>query len=204
MRFMPILAVLMALILAACGSDDPSSSPAASVETSTDASPDLSPGENGQAMNSYAIIGTEYAFEDVPSEVPAGSELIFINEGQEAHEMLVVRRNDDSTVSFEEVARMDQTSAEAEIQIIGQVVAAPGETAPESIVLTEPGDYALICFFPIAPGEDDDADDLTQHFKEGMLATFTVTSGNGVDPGTSPSDDMDDDNDMDEASPGDS
>ena len=85
MRFIPILAVLLALLLAACSGDDPSSSPAPSIDASESASPDMSPGESSEAMNSYAIIGTEYAFEDVPDEVPAGSELIFINEGEEAH-----------------------------------------------------------------------------------------------------------------------
>ena len=170
MRVISILAVLVVLLLAACDADT-TSSPAASGDPSMEASP----GESGEA-GVYTIVGNEYSFANVPDAVPVGSSLTFDNQGEEAHEMVVLRRNDDSTLSFEEIANLDSEAAQNEVTIVGLATAPAGEAGADSVTLTEPGDYALICFFPMVENTTNESPiPLRQHFMEGMLATFTVT-----------------------------
>jgi plastocyanin len=190
--------VLAALLIAACGpggvaSPSPEApaapaspaaeSPAAPASPEAPASPDTSPSPAASpAGETIEIVGVDYAFEGVPPTIPAGATLSFRNDGQEVHELVLVRRNDDVSTTFEELLQMPQEEVEQLVTIAGYAVAAKGETAQQTVPVGEPGDYAMVCFVPVGmtemPSEDPGASppDATgpPHFTQGMLSLVTV------------------------------
>ena len=133
----PAVAVVVMAILAACGGSD---------------------GADGLVE----VTGRDYVFEGVPKTADAGAELTFTN-GSEAefHEMLVLRIVDGEERSLEELLALPEEESESLADFHGILVAMPGEDGsnPEgdgdSIVLDEPGRYAVLCFIP--QGADPDA-----------------------------------------------
>ena len=101
----PAAGLLASLALAGCAaaqSPSPSAAspaassaaPSASASAVASASGGASPGGSA-AEADVTVSGVEYAFEDLPESVDAGTVLGFQNEGQEVHEMTVFRVNDD-------------------------------------------------------------------------------------------------------------
>lgn len=199
----------LALALAACAGDDSGASPGATTDTSPAASPFESPGvplpddspsaspsespaaspSGSPAGDAVEVVGVEYAYEEAPAEVSSGTTFAFRNDGSELHEMVVIRRNDDATASFEELLTMPPGEAEQQVSIIGSVFAEPGAAAPDTLTVEQAGDYAMVCFVPVGmvaiPSEDPNASPDPAatpvesfgppHFTQGMLHTFTVT-----------------------------
>ena len=58
-----------------------------------------------------AVTAQDYHFEGLPSSVPAGTSLTLTNAGHEVHELLVVRKNDGVTESFDELLALPQEEA---------------------------------------------------------------------------------------------
>jgi hypothetical protein len=115
------------------------------------------------------VTAVEYAFEGVPETIGAGTVAFsFSNEGGEEHEMILVKKAEGVTQSFEEIANLPEEESESLVEFRGATYAAPGE---ESSALAEldPGEYAMLCFIPV--GGDDSA---PPHFTKGMLQEFTV------------------------------
>ena len=115
------------------------------------------------------VTGVEYAFEGVPDSVPAGTvAFTFSNEGEEPHEMLLFRKVDGETASFEEIFSGPEEESEGKIEFAGATFAEPGD---EGSALTDlsAGDYAMVCFVPVGGGEDG-----PPHVSEGMFKEFTV------------------------------
>ena len=166
MRIVLLLAIASLALVGCQADDDPTPRPAASTAAGTDAD--------------YTIVGTEFAFQEVPESIPAGSTIGFVNSGQEDHEMIVLYKNDDSDISFEDHFLFEQGDTELETATVGRLVAGPGEVANATVTLDEPGEYALLCFFPVAadgdPRESDNPDTQSYHHQEGMFATFVVTA----------------------------
>ena len=135
------------------------------------------------------VIATDYLFQDLPTSLPVGTTLTLENQGTEFHELLVARRNDGVTRSWDELLVMPQEEAFQYITVVGgpePLVAEPGSTASGSIVITKTGDYLAACFIPqgSAPGDRAGASPRAStfgppHFMLGMRQTFT-----GTDPGT--------------------
>jgi plastocyanin len=127
------------------------------------------------------VTGVEYRFDGVPATATAGTVLGFTNAGQEAHELVAVRRNDDVTMSFQELLALPQEEALSMVSIAGGVTANPGETADATVTLAEPGTYALLCFVPVGMTEIPESLDPNAslptgapHFTQGMIAEVTV------------------------------
>lgn len=128
------------------------------------------------------VTGTEYDFEGLSEEIEAGqTAFTFTNEGQEQHELVVVRINDDVTESLEEIAQLPEEEAFTKVEVKGFAMAPPGGT-DHTFVDLEPGRYGALCFFPVgstpealaAVEESGEEIDAPPHFSEGMLAEFTV------------------------------
>jgi plastocyanin len=169
------LAVALAFATAACagGSASPAASAAASPAASASASADV------------MVTAVDFAFENVPAEIPSGTTLGLTNNGQEVHEMVVVRKLPTTTQSFEELLAMPQDQALGLVQDIGVAFAEPGATSTEVVTTGEAGDYLMVCFIPAGttslPSIDPASSEMPSlgtgapHFTLGMLKEFTVT-----------------------------
>ena len=117
-------------------------------------SPDI---ESGPVIE---VTAQDYHFEGLPTSVPAGSSLTLTNAGAELHEIILVRKNDGVTESFDELLALPEEEAFQKVTTAGVLFAAPGESASmgidatgapapmKSITLVHEGEYLAICFIP--------------------------------------------------------
>jgi hypothetical protein len=180
---------------------DGSPSPGAEGSPSAPAAPTIPPGPT------IFVAGVEYAYTGLPTSVPVGASLSFVNRGSEVHELAIARRNDDTTESWEELLQLPEEEALSKVTLVGALVALPGQSARGSLVTPQEGDYLAVCFIPQgttslppqgAPGEtgapapspepaatgapgESPAAAGPPHFVLGMQQQFTVTA-----PGSSP------------------
>lgn len=132
-------------------------------------------------LASVEVLATDYAFSGLPSELPAGPTMIELaNDGAELHELLVMRKNDGVTESFEAIIELPQEEAMELVTIVGSVVALPGGAGVMTTDLTS-GDYLAICFLPtgltpeVAEIPEGSAPPLgPPHFVHGMMQELTV------------------------------
>ena len=205
----------LAFTFAACGSDDDSSAttaaPAATAEAATEdttvadtavadtavadtAVDDTMVGDTAAEGAVIEIEAVDYAFENLPASVPAGTRLVLTNGSQaEMHELVAIRLPDDETRPVEELVQLPEAEISA---IIGSappaavLLAAPGGEQIAAVgdgTLTEPGRYIVICAIP--SGADPEAyleaaaasaegppevEGGPPHFVHGMFAELTV------------------------------
>jgi plastocyanin len=192
--FSLLLAASLLLILAACSTNEaggspsasPSSLPASSAPAASPsaaspgaASPAASPEASGSAVE---VVGVDYAFQGIPPTATVGTSFSLRNEGNEAHELVLVRKNPDVTLSFEELLELPEDQALNQVAFLGQVAANPGETASGTVTADAPGDYLAICFVPQgltelpegSLGPDASLPAGAPHFTLGMRQEFTV------------------------------
>lgn len=126
------------------------------------------------------IRGVEYMFEDVPDTLEGGVVgFDFQNAGNEVHEMIVFRINDDSDATIEELLELPEEEAQEMATFVGAAFAAPGENDMSFIDL-EPGRYGIVCFIPVGTVdmemlEGEEAPEGPPHFTQGMHKEFEVT-----------------------------
>ncbi len=121
------------------------------------------------------VTATEYAFDGIPSELSTGVLGVeFTNDGEEFHELAVVRKNDGVTQTFEELLELSEEEAGEFITEVGGTVAPPGRNSPALLELTEPGEYLAACFIPVGATPDTEEADGPPHFTQGMTVEFTV------------------------------
>jgi uncharacterized cupredoxin-like copper-binding protein len=200
-RLLAPACLTLALAAAACGgaastpSASTAASAAASVAASASASPAASPAASSDASASPAasasagaevtVTAVDFKFEGVPAQVPTGTPMRLVNQGQEVHEMVVVRKLPTTTQSFEELLAMPGDEAQSLVENVGVAFAEPGQTAADVVTAGEPGDYLMVCFIPAGttslPSMDPNASEAPSlgtgapHFTLGMLQEFTVT-----------------------------
>lgn len=132
------------------------------------------------------VTAIEYAYTGLPTSLPAGTSLGMTNAGAEVHELVLVRIGDDVTATLEELLAMPEEESNKLVSFLGVAVASPGESAPETITLDQPGSYIFLCFIPVGtttlPSLAPDATpnesllpDGPPHFVQGMVAEFSVT-----------------------------
>lgn len=120
------------------------------------------------------VTAVEYEFQGIPDTLPAGKvNVAFTNGGEEVHEFVVVRRNDDVTDPFEDILALDEEEALAKVTDIGFTFATQGEHGAAFLDL-EPGDYAAVCFVPVGSVDPEAEVDGPPHFTQGMLVEFSV------------------------------
>lgn len=94
------------------------------------------------------VVGTEYAFTGLPDSVPAGTAFGFDNQGVELHQLLVVRKNEGVTESWDELMTLPDEEANSKVTFIADLIAGPGKVSPGTFAIDEAGDYFAVCFIP--------------------------------------------------------
>jgi uncharacterized cupredoxin-like copper-binding protein len=155
----------------------------------------VEPAASVPAGPAITVVATDYHFGGLPTTVPVGTTLSLVNEGQELHELVMFRKNDGVTQSFEELLQLPDEEALQYVTMVGEMplFAAPGQTAEGVLALTQEGEYIALCFIPQGmtefPSESADPSSFPSgppHFALGMVQTFTVTAA-GTEPGPLPS-----------------
>ena len=195
-RLAPLaIAGALALTLVACGDDDdatPATTAAAAAPTTAGTD------HSTMAMDHpvVAIDAIDYRFDNMPTDVKAGTKFSFKNTStKEFHEMVAIRIPDTEKRSVQELTTLTEEETDA---IFGDTmpafvfVAPPGEEGMPVVgdgTITEPGRYAVICSIPV--GADPakvaeamqtegsgppDLGDGAPHFTNGMFAELNVTA----------------------------
>lgn len=185
-------AAALGVALVACGDDDDAASDTTAAAPTTAAGSATTAGGDHPTV---AVEGVDYAFENLPEEIAAGTQLTFTNASTaEFHEMVVIRIPDDETRPVEELLQLPEEELGA---IFGDAppalvaVAGPGEEGMPVVgdgTINEPGRYVVSCFVPVgadpqavadamqaAGDEQPDLGDGPPHFTAGMWAELTVT-----------------------------
>lgn len=116
--------------------------------------------------------GVDYGFTGIPATIPAGRVgLRFTNETEhdEAHELVLFRRQPGADEPVEELFALPEEESMAKVAMAGVVFAdRPGQEAIGMFDL-EPGRYIAVCFIPTG-GEDG-----PPHLTSGMVAELEAT-----------------------------
>jgi hypothetical protein len=120
---------------------------------------------------------SEYAFGGIPEELSAGP-TIFTAEaiGEEVHEMIIARINDDVTLTLEEILALPEEEQESMVTFIGGVFGVFPGTSQSTVMDLEAGRYVAICFFP---------EGATPEVFEQMMAAEAAAEGS-IPPGSLP------------------
>lgn len=120
-----------------------------------------------------SVTAVNFEYQGLPDSLPAGESAVTLtNEGEDLHEIILARINDDVTLPVEQVLALPMEEALASVQLVGVVVVPPGGTAT-TFVDAAAGRYAVACFIPegttlAGPGDG------PPHFTLGMLKELTV------------------------------
>lgn len=121
-------------------------------------------------FESVGVTAVDYAFEDVPDSIPAGTVVFDLTNASEAeeHEMIVFSKADGVDLTFQEILELPEEESESLVEFATAAFAPPGG---ESTALAdlEPGQYGMVCFIPVGGGEDG-----PPHFAQGMFKEFRV------------------------------
>lgn len=148
-------------------------------------------GDDGAAEpGTIEVEMSDFSFDDLPSSVPAGTEIAVSNtSSSELHELVAFRLADDDDRSVDDVLADAAALMASEPALV--VLAAPG--SDEQIVavgdgtLAEPGRYLIACFIPTGADPDEylaaaatsdgppDVDGGAPHLAHGMFAELVVT-----------------------------
>lgn len=131
--------------------------------------------ENCEDINELDAVAADFEFTGLPTVTPEGlTALTLTNEGEEFHEMILMRINDGVEESIEEILQLDEEEAESMVTPMGVTLAAPGVTATNFFEL-EPGNYAVLCFISKDSTEANGFQgDGPPHFTEGMVEELRV------------------------------
>ncbi|HMQ28524.1 MAG TPA: hypothetical protein PKA98_21240, partial [Acidimicrobiales bacterium] len=199
-----LVAVLLAALVAACGSD-PEPPPVATGDTESTATTAAAAAPDGdevgatpvalpEAASTVEIVGTEYVFEldataadgapidlDAGEALPAGwTHVEFHNEGDEAHQVMFARLKDGVDLAELADTAGDDSSGSAAIEFVdmlgGVSYIGPGQSI-EALVDLPAGMVLAMCYVPDAHG--------VAHALMGMTTTLTVEeAAAGADTGS--------------------
>lgn len=183
---------LAGVVVAACGDDDDDT--AATTTTAPADDGDSGDGDDADdGADTVEVTLVDYAYEDLPSSVDAGTMFTVRNESEgELHEFVAFRLADDETRTIAEIAALPP---EELMPLVGEpaavLLATPGssDTIPAvgDGIISEPGRYGVICVIPTGadPAEylekaqtSDGPPDVAggpPHITQGMFAEFTVS-----------------------------
>jgi hypothetical protein len=156
----------------------PTGSPAASAPEPSASGAAGSPAGSGTVV---PVVAIDYAYQGIPSSVPAGTSFSLTNKGADLHELVLVRRNPGVTTPFQDILRMPEQEALKLVTIVGATLASPGQTAPQAVPVGATGDYLAVCFIPVgmkalpSGSVAPDASFGPPHYTKGMLQEFKVS-----------------------------
>jgi hypothetical protein len=185
--------VVVALAVAACGGDDggsvrsvgsgsASGSGSGSGSASGSASGSGSASASGSAVAECVPVGDsatsdetvavtldEWSVTPEAESVAAGNVTFDVsNEGEDAHELVIVRANDVESLPLNADDIVDEEALDAGA-FIGEVEAFPAGEACEGTFELEPASYALFCNIV-----EEEEGEIENHFQLGMVTEFTV------------------------------
>ncbi len=133
--------------------------------------------EDCDAEAKAEVTAVDYAFEGAPDEVRAGEvAFLFTNNGEELHEMVLLRKKDDTEQSFDEILELPEEEGQELVEGKGGMFGFPGSVRANWVDL-EAGEYTMVCFIPVGstPDAGEEGGDGPPHFVEGMRRDFEVT-----------------------------
>ena len=191
-------AAALLAISAGCGSDndsDAGTDVAATVAADATAVPSVSDGAPEESSGDPVIVeASDYKFEAIPEEFPAGTQMTLTNKSdKELHELVAFRVPDAEKRPVAELMALPE--AELGALFAGEpatVIIAPpksdGFPAVGTGIISEPGRYVFVCFIPTgadpeeymaaaeaSTGGPPDVAGGPPHFVNGMFAEATVT-----------------------------
>jgi hypothetical protein len=156
-----------------------------------DGPPDANPcaaGESGDLGETEApsddataieVTADEYVFSGLDEITETGEyALTLTNEGEELHEIVMVRIDDDETRPVEELLQEEDPSQFA--TDVAFAFACPGDSSePTAVNIDEPGRYVAVCFIPVGVTPDTPPEDFETlgppHALQGMVAEIQVS-----------------------------
>jgi hypothetical protein len=129
--------------------------------------------------STHTVLALDYAFEGAPDTVASGIVSFDVaNDGDEAHMLGIIRRNDGVSTPFAELAQLPVDDIEAMVELSEPAAFLEPGHEGFAVAELEPGEYALICFVPVGTTNlfeiDHDQSDGPSHAAEGMVHEFTV------------------------------
>lgn len=125
------------------------------------------------------VTADEYVFGGLDEITSTGEYALTLrNEGEELHEVALVRIDDDETRPVEELLQEDDPSEFA--TDIAFAFACPGDTSePTAVSIDEPGRYVAVCFIPVGVTADTPPEEFETlgppHAVQGMVAEIQVS-----------------------------
>lgn len=170
------------------GTDDSASGTTAVPDGPPDANPCASgeSGELGEASETPSddataieVTATDYAFDGLDEITSTGDyALTLTNDGEELHEIVLVRIDDDETRPVEELLQEEDPSSFA--TDVAFAFACPGDSSePTAVNIDEPGRYVAVCFIPVGVTPETPPEEFETlgppHALEGMVAEIQVS-----------------------------
>lgn len=124
------------------------------------------------------VTTTDYAFDGLSGGLPAGvTSFELANDGNEVHEIALVRRNEGDTTPVEELLELPDDEFARAATFVGVI----GPTNPGDddygVVDLEPGEHIALCFIPTGMVDQfaEGAPEGPPHMVHGMITEFTVS-----------------------------
>lgn len=127
-------------------------------------------------LASVDVTAVDFAFEADLDDLVAGQTMfLFTNQGAELHEMVLIRINDGTTETVEQLLEMPEEEAETKTTFVGVAFAPPGGKNTMFADL-DSGRYVILCFVPTGSTSFESAETAEgpPHFTHGMIKEFTV------------------------------
>jgi plastocyanin len=165
------LALVLALMLAACGDDNGDTDAGAQGdETAVEQTeePEEDEVDPGEGPSQVVVTAKEFEF-DLPETLPAGETTFnFVNAGKQPHELSLVELSEDAP-ALDKLLKLPEKKAEGFFTEAGHAFAKPGESQEEAFTyeLTSGTRFAYVCFVQ-------DPKSKTPHAFLGMVGEFTV------------------------------
>ena len=172
--------------LAACGSDSDGAAKADKPTTTTTVAekPTTTVADDG----SITVTAVDFAYEDLPDTVPAGTKFKLVNDSkEELHELVAFKLPDDEQRSADELIELPEDELG---KLFGDgppatvLLAKPGGPQIEAVgdgTLSEPGRYLVACSIPVGADPDEILESEgpppaggVPHFHKGMYAEVVV------------------------------
>jgi hypothetical protein len=125
------------------------------------------------------VKAADYKYEDVPRNIDAGLVSFEMeNDGKELHEMVIFRKNDGVTETFDQIFEApDEGAMEEKATFVAATGGTPDEKGIYAVADLQPGQYAMVCFIPQGTLTEEALEAETEappHFTLGMKQEFTV------------------------------
>lgn len=124
------------------------------------------------------VTAVDFSFEADLDGLETGRTMFqFANQGSELHEMALIRINEGTTETVEELLEMPEEEAEQKTSFVGVAFAAPGGGSTMFADLGA-GRYVILCFVPTGTTsfEDIETAEGPPHFTKGMVREFAIES----------------------------